>query len=216
MGPIDTIKPTLAVTTQYARVRVSDKIRQHWKSRFPACNVKRCNEAVATDTVFIDTPAVVTGSINAAQIDTLAFKLLTPCNQAIFRSDIWSALDPTLSHKRLIPLDGKNDANHADDKLFVCSKKLSSSDPTILWRMPTIDPKDLIGRTFLKVTKADGQQFHAWIVSAIIEKHSEMKRDPDHVKISCKVDGDTADDIYTYNQVNDFIERDSLDIESDS
>jgi hypothetical protein len=53
------------VTTQYARGRVSDTLKQHW--RFPACNVKRLNEPVATDTVFSDTPAVDCG-VTAAQI----------------------------------------------------------------------------------------------------------------------------------------------------
>ena len=56
-APADTIKKTFAVTTQYARGRVSDTLKQHWRSRFPACNVKRRNEPVATDTVFSDTPA---------------------------------------------------------------------------------------------------------------------------------------------------------------
>jgi hypothetical protein len=37
------------------------------RSRFPACNVKRCNEPVATNTVFSDTPAVDNG-VTAAQI----------------------------------------------------------------------------------------------------------------------------------------------------
>jgi hypothetical protein len=55
------------MTFQYSRDRVSDTIKQHWKSRFPACNVKRRNEAVATDTVFSDTPAVDSG-VKAAQI----------------------------------------------------------------------------------------------------------------------------------------------------
>ena len=66
-APSETIRRTIAVTTQYARGRVSDTIRQHWKSRFPACNVHRRNEAVATDTVFSDTPAVDSG-VKAAQI----------------------------------------------------------------------------------------------------------------------------------------------------
>jgi hypothetical protein len=57
----------LAVTTQYARGRVSDTLRQHWKSRFPACNVRRRNEAVVTDTIFSDTPAVDSG-VKAAQL----------------------------------------------------------------------------------------------------------------------------------------------------
>jgi hypothetical protein len=66
-APADTIKRTFDVTTQYACGRVSDTIKQHWRSRFPACNVKRRNEPVATDTVFSDTPAVDCG-VAAAQL----------------------------------------------------------------------------------------------------------------------------------------------------
>jgi hypothetical protein len=62
-----TSSSTFAVTTQFARGRVSDTLKQHWRSSFPACNVKRCNEPVATDTVFSDTPAVDSG-VTAAQI----------------------------------------------------------------------------------------------------------------------------------------------------
>jgi hypothetical protein len=57
-APADTIQKTLGVTTQYAQGRVSDTLRQHWKSRFSACNVHHRNEAVATDTIFRGTPAV--------------------------------------------------------------------------------------------------------------------------------------------------------------
>jgi hypothetical protein len=63
----DTIKRTILGTTQYARGKVTDNIRQHWKSRFPACNVHRRNEAVATDIVFSDTSAVYSG-VKAAQL----------------------------------------------------------------------------------------------------------------------------------------------------
>jgi hypothetical protein len=66
-APADTIQKTLGVTTQYARGRVSDTLRQHWKSRFPACNVRRRIEAVATDTIFSDAPAVDSG-VKAAQL----------------------------------------------------------------------------------------------------------------------------------------------------
>jgi hypothetical protein len=37
-------------------------MRKHLKSRIPAFNVMRRNEAVATDTIFLDTPAVDDGS----------------------------------------------------------------------------------------------------------------------------------------------------------
>jgi hypothetical protein len=66
-APSETIKRTFSVTTQFARGCVSDTLKQHWRSRFPACNVKRRNEPVATDTVFSDTPAVDSG-FTAAQL----------------------------------------------------------------------------------------------------------------------------------------------------
>jgi hypothetical protein len=55
------------VTTQYARGRVLDTIYQHWKSRYPSCNVKRRNEVVTTKPIFSDTPAVDSGA-EAAQL----------------------------------------------------------------------------------------------------------------------------------------------------
>ena len=43
-------------------------------------------------------------------------------------------------------------------------------------RMVTIDPKDLIGRTFLKDAEEDGQRFRARVVRAIVEKDNDMKK----------------------------------------
>jgi hypothetical protein len=115
-----------------------------------------------------------------------------------------------LSHKSL---GGENDADHADDKIFDCSNNSSSNDPEVSRRMPMIDPKDLIGCTFLKETEADDQRFRSQIVRAIIEKDAELKRDPDHNKFLCDVDGNKADNICNYIQDLDFIEGGSLDIE---
>jgi Reverse transcriptase (RNA-dependent DNA polymerase) len=390
-APSETIRRTIGVTTQYARGRVSDTIRQHWKSRFPACNVHRRNEAVATDTVFSDTPAVDSG-VKAAQIfigrtslvadvygiktdkefvntlednirergamdklisdcaraetstrikdilralviadwqsepyqenqnfaenrygtiktaanrvlnksgappecwllalmyvcyvlnhmasstlgwipplqkltgqtqdtsalficsfyepvyydphydgfpsakneelghwvgiathvgDALTFKILTPNNKVIYRSVIRSALDPTTRHKRLAPVGGESTLNHVGDKVFIRSNFDTSQvdDPTITRRMPTIDPENLIGRTFLKETEKDGQRFRARIVRAIIDKDNEVKKDPQYIKFLCEIDGDTADEIISYNQILDYIERDNLDVENDT
>jgi hypothetical protein len=55
------------VTTQYARGRVSNTLKQHWRSRFPSCNVKRRNQAVATDTIFSVIQAVDCG-VTCAQL----------------------------------------------------------------------------------------------------------------------------------------------------
>ncbi len=60
-SPADAIKKTFECTTQWARMVERYPFRKHFKSRFPALNVIRRNEAVATDTVFSDTPAVASG-----------------------------------------------------------------------------------------------------------------------------------------------------------
>jgi hypothetical protein len=48
--------------------------------------------------------------------------------------------------------------------------------------MVTIDPKDLIGRTFLKETEGDGQLFRAHVVRAIIDKDDELKKGSEYIK----------------------------------
>jgi hypothetical protein len=56
-APINVIKKTFESTTQWARMVERYPFRKHFKSRFPALNVIRRSEPVATDTVFADTAA---------------------------------------------------------------------------------------------------------------------------------------------------------------
>jgi hypothetical protein len=48
----DRIKKTLAATTQFARSIGRIPFRKHFKTRWPAANVNRLNDDVATDTFF--------------------------------------------------------------------------------------------------------------------------------------------------------------------
>ena len=53
------IKDTFNVTTRLGTApHTQDYIKKHFKSRNPVFNIPRCSEAVATDTIFSDTPAV--------------------------------------------------------------------------------------------------------------------------------------------------------------
>ena len=56
-APEEIIKHTLSNTTQFARWPQNDKLKKMFKTPFPACNVPQWNEDVATDTVYLDTPA---------------------------------------------------------------------------------------------------------------------------------------------------------------
>jgi hypothetical protein len=119
--------------------------------------------------------------------DTLTYKILYPQQKVIYCLIIRSALDPTLHHKRLDPLGGA--VSHTDE-------------PSVPLHIPTIDPKDLVGITFLKDSEAYGQRFRARLVRAILDL--------------CEVNNDTADEIYTYNHVLNFIEQENLDMDSDT
>ena len=53
-----TIENTFHKTTQWAIASTRYPMRKHFKSRFPAFNISRRSEEVATDTIFSDTPAI--------------------------------------------------------------------------------------------------------------------------------------------------------------
>lgn len=57
--PADIIQTTFQHTTQFARQAIRDhNLRVHFRSRFPACNVRRRGEPVACDIVYSDYPAI--------------------------------------------------------------------------------------------------------------------------------------------------------------
>ena len=57
----ETIKKTFENSTQWAVTSTRFPMRNHFKSRFPAFNIPWRNEAVATDTISSDTPAIDSG-----------------------------------------------------------------------------------------------------------------------------------------------------------
>ena len=60
------IQDTFNVTTRHGTApHTQDYIKKHFKSRNPVFSIPRCSEAVATDTIFSDTPAVDDGSTMA-------------------------------------------------------------------------------------------------------------------------------------------------------
>ena len=60
------IKDTFNVTTRHGTApHTQDYIKKHFKSRNPVFNIPRHSEAVATDTIYSDTPAVDDGSTMA-------------------------------------------------------------------------------------------------------------------------------------------------------
>ena len=59
---VDTVQKTMEQSTQWGvSLPNTFPMKRHLKSRNPALNIPRRHEAVATDTVFSDTPAVDSG-----------------------------------------------------------------------------------------------------------------------------------------------------------
>ena len=52
---------TFEKTTQFYQQPMSTRLLKRYKSPFPACNVHRRNEPIATDTVYSNTPAIGSG-----------------------------------------------------------------------------------------------------------------------------------------------------------
>ena len=63
--PTNVVQLTFKNTTQHARTTISTILKKHYKSPYPALNVHRRDEPVATDTVYSDTPAIDDGSKSA-------------------------------------------------------------------------------------------------------------------------------------------------------
>jgi hypothetical protein len=89
-------------------------------------------------------------------------------------------------------------------------------DGEILPPMPVIDPSELIGRTFL-MDNEDWQRHCAQILNVIDEeeickhigKHErELFRQPGHVQFVCSINDDDYEEILSYNEPMDYIEKD--------
>jgi len=66
-APADVVKKNLEATTQYAWNSYNLPFCKHYHLHFPALNVDWLHEAVATDTIYSDTPAIDDGA-TCAQI----------------------------------------------------------------------------------------------------------------------------------------------------
>ena len=74
--------------------------------------------------------------------------------------------------------------------------------------IPVFDATHSIGRTFLMDQQADGQRFRAKIVELVEAHEGDIINHPDRLKYVCSVDDDTAEEIFTYNKLMDYLAKD--------
>ncbi|EEC42564.1 predicted protein [Phaeodactylum tricornutum CCAP 1055/1] len=114
----NTVQKTIMATTQFACEVYNAPMRKHFKSRFPALNVHRRNEAVATDTIWSDTPAVDNGA-KFAQLFVGRRSLVTDIYPMKTDKEFVNALEDNIRHR------GAMDKLISDRAKAEISKKVS-------------------------------------------------------------------------------------------
>ena len=136
----------------------------------------------------------------------LTFKILTDdTKKVIFHSRIRSALKPNEKNLRMDP--NPTAVKDVGEDVLKSAQLHDGDEPT----MPTFDPSDLIGCTFLKPPEEDGQRFCAKIIEALVQNEQDLASNPERVKFRCSVNGDEYKEILSYNDIINHIEKDETD-----
>jgi hypothetical protein len=94
-----------------------------------------------------------------------------------------------------------------DEHPYTESTPEPSERPSTGDDMVIVDPRELLGHTFLMDTQEDGQRFRARIVECISDHESNVRRSDDHAKFRISVNEDEYEEIITYNELMDFTKK---------
>jgi hypothetical protein len=72
--------------------------------------------------------------------------------------------------------------------------------------LPTIDPEQIIGKSFQLPPNPDGTRDTAFVTEMIIQYEGDLHSHPDHVKFRCTVNGEKFEDLLSYAQVLEYLE----------
>ena len=104
-------------------------------------------------------------------------------------------------------LRADEDAKADTPKVIKSKREHDSGEAT----MSTIDPADLIGRTFLMPPEEDGTRLCAKIIEAIETKEKDLANDPVRIKFRCSVNDNEYEEIIAYNEILNHLEQDQHD-----
>ena len=141
------------------------------------------------------------------QGDALTYLVLTnDTQQVLARSNVRSASDPMFPNKRANEAasasdGGEDSTNSTNEYIYSVSDKLGV-DPSSL-KLPLFSPDELLGLTFLKECD-DGQTVRAKVARRLKEID---KDNHEAIKFLIEVGDAEYDEILTYNELSDLIER---------
>jgi hypothetical protein len=149
----------------------------------------------------------------------LCWKILTAdTQQVIFRSQVrpYTDEDPNL---RAGQTDGESDRPTDPDSIVqsrgnpvtvadVSDASIGLSD-AVPPPAPLVEVSDLVGRTFLTDTDDNGEKLRARIARLVDDFDAAVDRTPERIKFVCQVGDSEAEEVFTYAQVMDYLNRDS-------
>jgi len=153
----------------------------------------------------------------------MTYKLVTAdTNKIIYRSRIRSvhtAADRNLrAEKELEPDKAAAFASHVQDELASELIRKVGDKEFVQARfggeemaLPSFDPDNLVGRTYLKQPEEDGSRFRARIVERLASHDKDLAETPEMIQFRCKVSDDDYEEIVAYNDIVNFIEDEQVD-----
>ena len=104
---------------------------------------------------------------------------------------------PVIKSRHDAPDHGERDALPGD-----VNSHGEQRDPS----MPSFDPDDLVGRTFLSETQEDGQRFRVRIVKALEDHACNLANHPNRVKFVCSVNDEQFEEVMSYADILQHLE----------
>ena len=138
----------------------------------------------------------------------MTFKIFNPAtNKVIDRSNVRAADEPNLINHRADHLTVPEVVSslHGEPPPTLKEESIATV-PSTQRALPIIDPSDLVGRTFL-LDKEDGQRLRARVVKAIDDYEGDLARDSSRLKFVCTMQDDTIEEIFSYNELLDFLNK---------
>ena len=139
--------------------------------------------------------------------DAFTWKILTADNVIIYRSAV-RRVASTTPNLRVDISSGEESPHKPTDKqgdtVFIRSRSEDPSTP-----MPTIDYDDLVGRTFLCDTEENGERHRARVIKRVVDLEQDATKQEDRLKYIFRKSNSNVDEMISYNQLMEYIERDN-------
>ena len=142
----------------------------------------------------------------------LTYKILTDdCKKVIHHSVVCSAMDPVQLNNQVLPTQDDDPHPHLRSRLdnpSIVDGSASRDGEMQPMTMALVNPEDLVGHTFL-VPQDNGQTHRARIVERVEDHEYSVDQNPEHLQFKCSMNDDKYEDLLSYRQVLDYIEKDA-------